>query len=76
MDQLKQKQFAVLRILFGILWLVDAILKWNPHFLNNFFDHITESAVGQPGISQALRQGFYRGNDSPLPDGSHDGSNA
>ncbi|MCL5774598.1 MAG: nitrite reductase, partial [Patescibacteria group bacterium] len=26
------------------------ILKWNPHFLNNFLDHIAENAVGQPVI--------------------------
>ena len=50
MNEAKQKQFAGLRILFGIVWLVDAILKWNPHFLNNFLDHITESAIGQPVI--------------------------
>lgn len=50
MDQSKQKQFAVLRILFGTVWLIDAVLKWNPHFLNNFLDHITETAAGQPVI--------------------------
>ncbi len=50
MDQTKQKQFAVLRILFGILWLIDAVLKWSPHFLNNFLDHMTETATGQPII--------------------------
>lgn len=50
MDQLKQKQFAALRILFGIIWLVDAALKWNPHFLNNFLDHISENTASQPII--------------------------
>jgi hypothetical protein len=36
------------RILFGLLWLFDAILKWEPYFLTHFMDQLTPAVQGQP----------------------------
>jgi uncharacterized membrane protein YphA (DoxX/SURF4 family) len=36
------------RILFGLLWAVDAALKWRPYFLTHFMDQLTGTLPGQP----------------------------
>ncbi len=36
------------RIAFGVVWLVDATLKWRPGFRSGYFDLVTEGADGQP----------------------------
>ena len=38
-----------LRISFGIIWLIDAILKWLPGFRAGYMDTIMSQAQGQPG---------------------------
>jgi len=38
-----------LRISFGIIWLIDAILKWLPGFRSGYMDSIMGVAQGQPG---------------------------
>ena len=38
-----------LRISFGIIWLIDAILKWLPGFRASYMDTIMGQAQGQPG---------------------------
>ena len=38
-----------LRVAFGVVWLIDAILKWLPGFRSAFTDTISGSADGQPG---------------------------
>ena len=38
-----------LRITFGIVWLIDAILKWLPGFRANYMGTIMGQAQGQPG---------------------------
>ena len=38
-----------LRISFGIIWLIDAILKWLPGFRSAYMDTIMGQAQGQPG---------------------------
>lgn len=40
---------AILRIVFGVMWAVDAALKWTPAFRNGFLDQINTAAQGQPG---------------------------
>jgi uncharacterized membrane protein YphA (DoxX/SURF4 family) len=50
MDTVDSKPFAVLRILFGFVWLIDAAFKWSPAFLNNFTDYISTAAQGQPAV--------------------------
>lgn len=39
---------ALFRIAFGAVWLLDAIFKWQPAFLNHFSDYIMDAANGQP----------------------------
>lgn len=36
------------RIAFGVIWLVDAILKWLPGFRSGYMDYLAEGAQGQP----------------------------
>ena len=38
-----------LRIGFGIIWAIDASLKWLPGFRSGYMDIITGAAEGQPG---------------------------
>ena len=53
MNNAEDRSFAILRILFGIVWLVDASFKWNPAFLNNFTDYILEGTQNQSALVQA-----------------------
>lgn len=39
---------SAVRITFGIVWLIDASLKWLPGFRSSFVDTIREAADGQP----------------------------
>jgi nitrite reductase (NO-forming) len=41
---------ALLRIAFGVIWAVDASLKWQPAFQANFQQLLTGAAQGQPGF--------------------------
>jgi uncharacterized membrane protein YphA (DoxX/SURF4 family) len=41
---------AVLRIAFGVIWAVDASLKWQPAFRANFQQILSGVADGQPGF--------------------------
>jgi len=43
------KHTAVLRITFGIMWAINAVLKWQAAFRNGFLDQIKGAADGQPG---------------------------
>lgn len=53
MNNIKEyKSFAVLRIVFGLVWAVDATLKWSPAFIDNFVKYLTEGAQGQPEAIQ------------------------
>jgi thiosulfate dehydrogenase (quinone) large subunit len=36
------------RILFGIVWGIDAWFKWQPGFADNFKDYLTSAQQGQP----------------------------
>jgi thiosulfate dehydrogenase (quinone) large subunit len=39
---------GLLRILFGIVWGIDAWFKWQPDFVNNFTTYLTGAQDGQP----------------------------
>lgn len=41
---------ALLRIVFGVIWAVDASLKWQPAFQANFSQIVSGVALGQPGF--------------------------
>jgi nitrite reductase (NO-forming) len=38
-----------LRVSFGVIWLIDAVLKWLPGFRSGYMDTIMGQADGQPG---------------------------
>ncbi len=40
---------TALRVGFGVIWLIDAVLKWLPGFRHNYMDTIMGQADGQPG---------------------------
>jgi hypothetical protein len=39
---------GLLRILFGIVWGIDAWFKWQPDFINNFSTYRSGAQEGQP----------------------------
>src|ERR1017187_1096684 len=41
------KHVAVLRVVFGAMWVVDAVFKWQPAFRSSFLDQINSAAQGQ-----------------------------
>lgn len=43
---------GVSRIVFGLVWAVDAYFKWQPDFINNFMDYLSKSGEGQAPIVQ------------------------
>ena len=40
---------TALRIGFGVIWLIDAVLKWLPGFRSGYMDTLMGQAQGQPG---------------------------
>jgi len=57
---------ASVRIVFGLVWAVDAALKWTPHFINGYLEHLDEGSVGRPGWLQPWFQ-FWHDLQSPAP---------
>ncbi len=49
----EDRSFAILRIVFGFVWLIDASFKWRPAFLNNFTSYLVSGAQGQSAPVQA-----------------------
>jgi thiosulfate dehydrogenase (quinone) large subunit len=47
------KGLGILRIVFGLVWAVDAWFKWQPDFIHNFTSYLTGSLDGQPAAVQA-----------------------
>lgn len=39
--------FAILRVAFGVVWLIDAYFKWQPSFATNFTDYVSGGLEGQ-----------------------------
>lgn len=40
----------MLRIVFGLVWAVDAWFKWRPDFVDNFSDYLAGAQQGQPPV--------------------------
>jgi nitrite reductase (NO-forming) len=40
--------FDALRIMFGVVWAIDATFKWMPGFRSNYLDTLKSAADGQP----------------------------
>ena len=49
----RQKGIGLLRIAFGLVWLVAAWLKWQPAFQNSFVAQVSGARDGQPALIQA-----------------------
>ena len=49
-DARRSAGVAILRIAFGVIWAVDASLKWQPAFQANFQQMLVDVAKGQPGF--------------------------
>jgi len=41
---------GALRIIFGLVWAIDAWLKWQPAFQNHFLDQVSAAKDGQPSL--------------------------
>ncbi len=52
MDYKSQRTLAarvsLLRIVFGIIWAIDAAFKWTPSFQSSYLAQVKAAAVGQP----------------------------
>ncbi len=38
---------GMLRIVFGLVWAIDAYFKWQPDFVGKFMDYLTDASQGQ-----------------------------
>src|SRR5260370_29291808 len=47
------KGMGILRIVFGLVWAIDAWFKWLPDFINNFTSYLTGPLDSQPASVQA-----------------------
>jgi hypothetical protein len=45
----RARAIAFLRIVFGVIWGIDAWFKWQPGFINSFASQISGAQQGQPG---------------------------
>ncbi len=52
MSTSQERPFAILRIIFGGVWLIDASFKWTPAFLHNFTGYLTGALQDQPAAVQ------------------------
>src|SRR5579859_3712331 len=43
---------GILRIVFGLVWAIDASFKWQPGFTNNFTHYLTGNLAGDPVFVQ------------------------
>jgi thiosulfate dehydrogenase [quinone] large subunit len=44
------KGIGFLRIVFGVVWGIDAWFKWQPDFITNFTSYVSGAQAGQPGV--------------------------
>ena len=62
-----QKILAASRIIFGLIWVVAAWLKWQPAFQSHFLDQISKVQTGQPWlIAFWLSMWFHLASINPL----------
>ncbi len=46
------RAIGVMRILFGLVWLIDAQFKWRPAFIDGLVSYLTGALPGQPVLVQ------------------------
>lgn len=44
------KKFSILRIVFGLIWAIDAYFKWQPAFFANFTTYLSGNLSDQPAF--------------------------
>lgn len=44
----RERGVGILRILFGLVWGIAALLKWQPQFQNTFLEQLSAAKDGQP----------------------------
>ena len=49
----RERGVGIARIMFGLVYVVAATLKWQPQFQNTFVDQVTAAKDGQPALIQA-----------------------
>jgi thiosulfate dehydrogenase (quinone) large subunit len=52
-DMWRGKAFGILRIVFGLIWAIDAQFKWRPAFQTSFVSYLTGALDGQPALVKA-----------------------
>jgi hypothetical protein len=50
------RRVIFLRVTFGLVWALDAYLKWKPDFIRQYADDVASAAHGQPDV---LRPWFH-----------------
>lgn len=50
------KPATVMRLLFGVVWAIDAVMKWLPGYRSSFISALQQTAQGQP----AFLHGWFR----------------
>ena len=48
----RERGVGIARIIFGLAYVVAAVLKWQPQFQNTFVDQISATKDGQPALIQ------------------------
>jgi thiosulfate dehydrogenase [quinone] large subunit len=51
---------GVLRIIFGVVWAIDAWFKWQPAFIDNYVSYVTGALDGQPGVVKGYIHFWHR----------------
>jgi len=48
----RERGVGIARIIFGLVWVVAALLQWLPQFQNTFVAQVAAAKAGQPGFIQ------------------------
>src|SRR5437660_8764442 len=48
----RERGVGIARIIFGLVWVVAALLQWLPQFQTTFVAQVTAAKAGQPGFIQ------------------------
>jgi uncharacterized membrane protein YphA (DoxX/SURF4 family) len=48
----RDRALAAIRVAFGVIWAVDASLKWMPSFRDGFMGRMERASIRQPGLLQ------------------------
>ncbi len=49
----RERGVGIARIIFGLVWIVAALLQWLPQFQNTFVAQVAAAKAGQPGFIEA-----------------------